>query len=163
MATTPQNLIHKTETSFVQLPNNAGNVIHSGDAVYVDTNIFGNTYDIKALDTDAHAKTFAGISQDTYDPTNYGVYANDPVPPVGMMVQREGVWYPYTTSGETYYPGEAVYISTTNAQTITKTSSNSNAIGYINDDPLRVNVGLIGNGTNQIEVMLARVWPASSV
>lgn len=162
MATTPQNLMHKTETDFIQLPNVAGNVIHSGDAVYVDSNIFGNTYDIKAVDSDAHAKTFAGICQDTYDPTNYGVYANDPKPPVGMMVQRLGVWYPYTTSGETYYPGTAVYIGA-NAQTITKTSSNSNAIGYVNDDPLAVNVGLVGNGTNQIEVLLARVWPSTSV
>jgi len=161
MATTPQNIMVKTERAFAQYPNVAGNVIHSGDAVYVDTNVFGSTYDIKALDSDSHALTFAGICQDTYDPTNYGVYANDPKPNVGMMVQREGIWYPYTTSGETYYPGQQVYFNT-NAQTITKTSSNSNSIGYVNDDPLAVNVGLVGTGSNQIQIMLKTVWPASA-
>lgn len=159
MATTPQNLMVKTESAFIQLPNAAGNVIHSGDAVYVDTNVFSGTYNIKALDSDAHGLTFAGICQDTYDPTNYSVYGSDPVPPVGMMVQRKGIWNPYTTSGETYYPGQAVYYNT-NAQTITKTSSNSNAIGYVNDDPLGVNAaGLVGVGTNQVQVILKTVWP----
>lgn len=158
MATTPQDLMVKTETAFAQYPNIAGNVIHSGDAVYMDTNIFGNTYDIKAADTDAHMLTFAGVCQDTYDPTNYSVYGSDPVPPVGMMVQRKGIWFPYTTSGETYYPGQAVYIGT-NAQTITKTSSNSNAIGYVNADPLGVDEGLVGVGTNQVQIMLRTVWP----
>lgn len=159
MATTPQNLMLKTETAFIQLPNAAGNVIHSGDAVYVDTNVFGSTYDIVAADTDAHMLTFAGICQDTYDPTNYGIYGSDPVPAVGMMVQRKGIWTPFTTSGETYYPGQALYIGA-NAQTVTKTSSNSNAIAYVNDDPLGVNAaGLAGVGTNKVQAVLRTVWP----
>lgn len=166
MATVPANLMVKTEMEFLQFPNNsgAGNVIHSGDAVFIDTPAQGtSTYMLKALATDAQAAAFAGICQDTYDPTNYGVYSNDPVPPAGMMVQRIGIWNPFTTSGETYNPGAKVYIGA-NAQTITLgTTANANVIGYVNNKPDGSQIAYAGNGSNHVEILLARVWPAASV
>ena len=168
-ATVPQNLLKFSDTTVWGFPNAAGNVIHSGDMVFVETPTVGtSTYDIGALATDAQAAAFAGICMDTYDPTNYSVYGNDPVPPNGMNVYRSGMWYPYTTSGETYKPGNTVYVGA-NAQTITLgTSANSHAVGYVADpvfDPNGVNyqAGLVGVGTNQVLCYIAKVWPTTTV
>ena len=173
-ATVPQNLLKYSDTQVWGFPDTpsgstTGNVIHSGDMVYVDTKAVGtSTYAIIALDTDAHAAAFAGVCMDTYDPTNYGVYANDPAPPNGMNVYRSGMWYPYTTSGETYTPGATVYIGA-NAQTITLgTTAYSHAVGYVANpvfDPNGVNyqAGLVGVGTNQVLCYIAKVWPTTTV
>ena len=173
MTTTPQNLIKYTETNVWAFPNGevvgSGNVIHSGDMVYVDTPTVGtSTYNLVALATDAQAAAFAGVTQATYDPTNYGVYNNDPVLPDGYAVQRTGLYYPYTTSGETYFPGTTVYIGA-NAQTITKgTTAYTHAVGYVANpvsDPNGVNyqAGLVGVGTNQVLIYLRPQWPTTTV
>ena len=168
MATTPQDLLKQTDTYVTNLPitpygSTTGNVVHSGDMVYVDTPSIGtSTFAAIALDTDAHAAAFAGICMDTYDPTNYGVYSNDPPPLNGVNIQRDGLWYPYTTSGQTYFPGQSVYIGV-NAQTITRGGTSANAVGYVSNpvsDPNGVNYqsGLVGVGTNQVLCYILSQW-----
>ena len=175
MATTPQNLLKQSDTSVTGLPITAynsttGNVVHSGDMVYVDTPGIGtSTFAAIALDTDTHALAFAGICMDTYDPTNYGIYSNDPPPLNGVNIQRDGLWYPYTTSGETYFPGNQVFIGA-NAQTISRAGGGTSAhsVGYVSNpvsDPNGVNyqTGLVGVGTNQVLCYILTQWPSTLV
>ena len=181
MATTPQDLLRYSDTSVWSFPNPIGNVFHSGDMVYVDTTAVGtSTYNILALDTDSHAAAYAGIVMGTYDPTNYGVYNNDPVETNGYTVQRTGVWAPYGTSGQTYFPGNAVYIGT-DAQTITLkqagtgTSGYTNVVGYVCDPGYSTNTlsstaagmapGLIATGTKTTQILcwINKQFPATTV
>lgn len=158
MTTTPQNL-QLTDSFFESAyPNVAGNTIHSGDMVWVDT----STADIKALDTDAHAAYFVGVSNDTYD-TSLAPYANPPVPPVGMSVQRRGRFKFYTTNAETYTPGTAVYIGA-NAQTVTLGSTaTTHKVGYVSNLGDNSQESLAGTGTNTVVIDIAPAWPIVSI
>lgn len=186
MTTTPQDLLRYTDTNTMVNSNAIGNVFHSGDMVYVDTIAQGtSTYNILALDTDTHAAAFAGIVMGTYDPTNYGIYNNDPVETNGYAIQRTGVWAPYGTSGQTYFPGTAVYIGS-DAQTVTLkqagtgTSGYTNVVGYVYGLPGSPGfatggnasttsgvaaTGMLATGTKTTQILcwINKQYPATSV
>jgi hypothetical protein len=161
MATVPQNLLKFSNTEYWNFPNAAGNVIHSGDMVCVN-----GAFDIAAVSSAGTTSAFAGVSMDTYDPTNYGVFSSDPVPPNGLNVTRIGIWYPYATSANTFYPGNPVYYGA-NAQTVTNSVSGS-IVGYVANpvfDPSGFNYasGLAGTNSNQVLCYINRQWPSITV
>lgn len=149
--TTARNNNISTSDITRQYPNVAGNLINQGDLVYVDQ----TSYDIKALDTDAHAAYFCGVSNDTY---KVGAYATEPVPYAGMNVTRKGRVKFILTSGVTVNPGQSVYIGA-NAQTVTDSASGSNthAVGTVANLPDASQKALLGTGSNIVQVDVVAV------
>lgn len=166
MATTPQNAAVAENFFSTQQPNKAGNSINAGDFVYVDNFFLGSTYDIKALDSDAHAAYLIGWSNDSFpigayntSVGNAGNPGQEPsAPPRGMNVQRVGRRIVNTVAGQTYFPGKPVYFST-DAQTVTA-AAGSNIIGYVANLPDGSYAGGIAGGTGiTIQIDVRAVWP----
>ena len=157
MATVPRNGILKYQgpDSRREYPNLALNTIHAGDFVYVDQ----TTYDIKALDTDAHAQYFVGVSEDTQD-TAYDAYPGQ-TDPSKMSVVGKGWAKQYTTNGETYVPNQTLYLGA-NAQTVTNVTG-SFKVGFVADLPDGSQLSLVGTGTNFVVVELLKAWPNSAL
>jgi hypothetical protein len=155
--TVPRNAILKYQGPSAQreYPNISGNTIHSGDAVYVDQ----TTFDIAAVDSDAHAQYFVGVSEDTYD-SSYDAYPGQ-INPTKMHVIGKGWAKFYTESGLTYVVGQPVYYST-DAQHVTNVPG-TNLYGYVADLPDGSQVALVGTGSNFVVISLNRAWPSSSI
>lgn len=108
----------------VHLPISSSFVINQGDLVYWDA----SAHVAKALDTDAHAATKAGValapSKVSSNLDNTGAPAEK-----AIMVGWDVVANLKTTAAETYYTGTTVYLGA-DAQTIT-TVVGTNAIGVV--------------------------------
>lgn len=158
MATSPRNAILKYQGpgSRREYPNIALNTIHSGDMVYVDQ----TSFDIKALDSDAHAFYFVGISEDNQD-TTQDAYPSQ-TDPTKMSVVRRGWAKMFTTNGETYNPGMRLFVGA-DAQTVTNVAG-SNRVGAVADLPDASQKGLVGTGNPQtIVVEVEAAWTSNNV
>jgi hypothetical protein len=129
MSTTQQQPADFIDGYFTRnYPNVAKNTINSGDLLYVDQ----STFDVKPLDTDAHAAYFCGISRDTYPILPE---LNTIVPFHGNGVRRVGVVPLVLKNSDTANPGTSVYIGST-AQIVTSaTAGNSHAVATLYNNP----------------------------
>lgn len=99
---------------------------NQGDLLYYDT----TAHIVKALDTDAHAATFAGVAMQP-SKVSSNVDNTASANPVQVAVGSSGVFNFKTTVGETYHFGDAIWIGA-DAQTITNTvGSNTHSLGKI--------------------------------
>lgn len=127
------------------LPNASGNSINQGDICYVDVN-----HQVNSVGTTGATNTnsFVGIANDTYPVPNQ--YSNQPVLPFGIItigrVQLKA------NSGDTFQPYLAVWPASADAQTVTVTSGNAFPIGYVANLPDNSQRGLVGTGTNYIQI-----------
>jgi hypothetical protein len=161
MTTYPKN--NNVEEAFFtrQYPNLGGNSINQGDYVYVNQ----TSFDLNALDSDAHAQYLAGVSNDTWPigayPTSSQVgpsIGGGPTYPLeGMNVTRHGRVTRYTVNGNIYFPAQRVYFST-DAQHVTNAQA-TNSLGTVANLPDGSQNGLVGTGTNTIQVDLPETMP----
>jgi len=149
--TTKRNNVVSSSYGSREYPNRAKNTINAGDMVYVDQ----TTYDIKALDSDAHAAYFCGTSNDTYP---VAAYSPEGAPYYGMNVGRLDRRNFYLKSGTTVNPGQAVYWGG-DAQTVTDSASgaNTHSVGTVANLPDGTQIALVGTGTNVVQVDVVAV------
>ena len=122
--------------------------INSGDLVYYDA----VAVIAKPLDTDAHAATFMGVS---FDSTPVDVYSGENLPTVNVAAR--GQFELNSTSGDTYNPGDKVYIGA-DAQTVTNTAgAMTHPIGTIAMDPSMV--ALAGGTGVKVLVDIVPAYP----
>lgn len=131
MATTQVNNLRKTirgQHITFQILSSA--TYNQGDLVWFDTT---NHY-ISALDSDTHAGSLAGVCLQTFPITSLGAGDGNTRNP-SMEVGCFDIFEFKTTSGDTYYEGDAVYYAT-DAQTITNTvGGNTHPLGIIKLPP----------------------------
>jgi hypothetical protein len=94
--------------------------INQGDLCWFDTSV----YQIKSLDSDAHAQYLAGVASQTSFINPYGTKEYFP----DIVVYFGAVFYFGTVSGDTWQNGTSAYFST-DAQHVTAVSA-SHVIGY---------------------------------
>lgn len=114
-------------TKRIQYPcDNSTGAIKAGDLLWQD----GSTYLAKPLDTDAHAASFIGVAA---GPSVVSSGIDNATVPAEKVVQAdsEGIFSMKSTAGDTFHPGEAVYIGA-DAQTVTNTvGTMTHPIGYV--------------------------------
>lgn len=131
------------------------NIINGGDLVWYDT---ANHW-IAAVDTDAHAATFAGVAMDGsfIQPYSKAFYGDQ------LPVLTKGICRFSTTSGDTYHDGDKVYQTTSvagNPQTITNTQGgNSNVLGTIVLPPGITSIAAATGVT--VQVKISPLWPVT--
>jgi hypothetical protein len=156
MATVQQNnvVILKEQPAMYPAAVDGTFDIKAGDLVYFDT----SAKIIKTLDSDAHAAYLAGLAtQGSYiQPYSTKEYLPS------IAVARKAIVKLYTTTGDTYYHGDAVYWGGT-AQRITNTVGGmSYIIGYVVLDKDSAAGGLAGlTDVTQVKIDLTPRHPAA--
>lgn len=155
MSTTQQDTIVVQHAPPVPYPIKTDGTadVNGGDLVYFDT----SAKVVKSADTDAHMATGAGVACNgsfiaPYTTKMYGA-GNIPVLQKGIVRMK-------TTVGDTYSPGDALYLGA-DAQTVTNTvGGNSNILGYV---VLRPGItSLAAGATVTIELELAVKFPTTA-
>lgn len=149
--TTPANTGVIDGFFYRNYPNVAGNVVHSGDLVYVDQ----TSFDLKALDSDAHAQYLAGVSEDTFD-TSLSSTAYPTAQQLvyrGMNVARQVIRQLIVKNTDTFNPGQAAYYGT-DAQTVTSTPGSFPVAFLYNNPDGSYASGITGDGTTKFLFVL---------
>lgn len=155
MATVPRNLFLYDVAGHKAIPyaidKTGSNDINQGDLLYWDS----SAKQVKPLDTDGHAATFAGMADDGsfVQPYSAKKYADAVMVRVGCVVLLN------TVSGDTFSDGDAVYYST-DAQTCTKVAG-TNIIGYAKLPPGKTS--LVGGTGVQVPVLLVPKSPVTPI
>jgi hypothetical protein len=134
--------------------------IIAGDMVYLTSN-----YALASLSTsgsaNANAANFVGVATDTY-PLVFTdqIVGGFPVgTPAKIQYRIDGYFRFHTTSGDTYHPGDTVYLGA-DGQTVQKTSSGT-AIGVVGGDQRVVGVQIGSNVTGAAaQDVVVRIAPA---
>ena len=140
--TQPRNAANTDSFFRRTYPNTALNSINQGDGVYEDP----STFDVKALDSDAHAVYFVGISDETYP----GL-AEVPNLPKDIAVLRWQRVKMFLKNGDTATCSCSLYWGG-DAQTVSVTGSNK--IGTLSNLPDHTQDSVVGTGTNLVYVDL---------
>lgn len=135
--------------------------INQGDMVWFDT----TAHEMKPADTDAHMASFAGVACDSSVISLYTNPSNAAVKQYsdGLMVLTEGVFFFKTTAGDTYHPGDTVYIGA-DAQTVTNTvGGNTHPVGVVMIINGAASTTVAGATGTTVGVLILPQWPGTGV
>jgi len=116
MTTAPNYNYTKKIYEHMVFPIATTTAVNTGDCVYIAS------YAALPCSTDANATYFAGVSNDTNPVVSLGDTLTK------IRVNRHGVFEFNGTSGDTYHTGDAIYLNSTDAQTVTN-QAGSHTIG----------------------------------
>lgn len=156
MATTAQNNIveaRRVEAWKVLADGTAD--INQGDQVYLDT----SAHVVKSLGAadDTNAATFVGVAGESSFINPYGTKEYS----AQIPVVRAGVVSMFTTSGDTYNEGDALYVGA-DAQTVTNTVGGlTKKVGYAKMRPGQSAVA--GGATVAIDMVIEAQYPVAQV
>ncbi len=153
-ATNPTDnvVIKLREPNTFQTDQTGSNDFNLGDMVYMDT----SAHQVKPLiNSDANAATFAGIAMNGTSVNVYGTKKYFDLVPI----LEEGNVRLFTTTGDTYHDGDAVYVGA-DAQTITNTAGGlTKKLGYVK---LPAGITSIAGGSGiTVEINITPLWPVT--